>query len=99
MTENVVKDWERRAEIAAEKRAEARAETEWDEREARSAAYLARLDWWMDNIDWHDVAQWTDAEADLAQILFLLEQGRTDEALDCKDRLKRLWAEYMEDMQ
>ena len=74
------------------------AEKEWDllemKAEQKSRAILA----WEDAVEWHDVAGWTDAVDDLAQLLFLLDQGRIDEALDIKNRLKHEWAKWMVDL-
>ena len=73
------------------------AEEEYDYKHAREERRENKIEEWMDNVEWHDVAGWTDAEDDLARILILMDQGRADEALDIKDALKRGWAEWMVD--
>ena len=73
------------------------AEEEYDYKYAREERRENKIEEYMDSVEWHDVAGWTDAQDDLARILTLMDQGRADEALDIKDALKRGWAEWMVD--
>lgn len=73
------------------------AQEHWDRLEEKSDRRQRAIERWMDNVEWYDVAGWTDTKGDLSSILFLLDAGKTDEAMDIKDTLKRQWAEWMID--
>ena len=73
------------------------AEEEYDYKHAREERRENKIEEYMDSVEWHDVAGWTDAEDDLARILFLLDNGRSDEALDLKESLKERWATWAVD--
>ena len=73
------------------------AEEEYDYKHAREERRENKIEEYMDSVEWDDVAGWTDAEDDLARILFLLDNGRSDEALDLKESLKERWATWAVD--
>lgn len=60
----------------------------------RAERYQTRYEECMDVPPFYDIARWGDAEDELETLLRLLHMGKTDEALDMKDRLIRQYADY-----